>query len=111
MRILTATAIIAVLASTGATAASARPGALDDKGLVSAARCVGLANSTNLGAVSNVAEINLWLQNQIVVRDPLPGGRAKSAEIRAKKEADGAQGAGKDKLIAERDGPCSTILS
>ncbi len=111
MRTLKALMITAALGATAiAAVASAAPGdRLNDSSFIRAARCAALANAASLGEAKNAAQIKVFMDNQAVGRDVTVLQNAKTAENRAGREAAKAQGADKEKLVAERDGCVATL--
>ena len=105
MRILTGLILVAGL---GATAASAQPGRLTDVAYMQAARCVGLASSTNLGA-GDGGSMGAWLKTQATGREPFVLDKADEMQRKAKREADRADQYSKPKLAAELSGACTTL--
>ena len=100
-----------VLAATAiATTAFAQPdGRLSDVDYIQAARCKGLVASGALGDV-NTAGIDALLKTQGRGRVAFIYDKADQKRTDAYFEAKRAQGAGKDRLIAERDGVCKRFL-
>jgi hypothetical protein len=75
-----------------------------------AARCRGLAASEGLGKL-DTANIDAFLKQEGSARELAVRASAGNKISGAQKEGDKAEGAKKDKLLAERSGVCSAFLS
>ena len=107
MKKFTIATVVAVSAICG-VAQAAEP--ITDLQFLQAARCRGLASSTGLGKV-DTAKIDVFLKQELAVRE-LPVRVSASNKIAAaQKEGDKATGAKKDKLLAERSDACASWLN
>ncbi len=103
--------VIATTIAISALAGAAQAGTgVSDMNYLQAARCRGLAISEGLGKV-DTANIDAFLKQETDARDMSVRISAGNKVTAAQKEADKAQGAKKDKLLAERSGACSAFLS
>jgi hypothetical protein len=105
-KIIVAT-IVAISALAGAAQASASASNYE---FLQAARCRGLAASEGLGKL-DTASIDTFLRDQGGSRELPVRVSAKNKIADAQKEGDKAEGAKKEKLLAERSGSCSAWLS
>lgn len=103
--------IIATVVAVSALAGAAQAGAsATNYEFLQAARCRGLATSEGLGKL-DTASIDAFLRDQGASREGPVRVSAKNKIADAQKEGDKAQGAKKEKLLAERSGACSAWLS
>src|SRR4051812_6290521 len=105
-KVIIAAAIVAVSALAGAAQAA---GATNYE-FLQAARCRGLAASEGLGKL-DTAGIDIFLRDQGASRELPVRVSAKNKIAAAQKEGDKADGAKKEKLLAERTSACSAWLS
>ncbi len=102
--------IIATVVAVSALAGAAQAGAAaTNYEFLQAARCRGLATSEGLGKV-DTASIDAFLRDEGASRELPVRVSAKNKIADAQKEGDKAQGAKKDKLLAERTSNCSAWL-
>lgn len=106
MKKMIITAVVAVSAMAGVAQAAE----ISDLQFLQAARCRGLAASEGLGKL-DTASIDSFLKSEIGNREAGVRVSASNKISGAQKEGDKAQGAKKDKLLAERSSVCSTFLS
>jgi len=99
-------AVAAVSALAGAAQASA---AASNYEFLQAARCRGLAASEGLGKL-DTAGIDTFLRSEGGSRELPVRASAQRKIVDAQKEGDKADGAKKEKLLAERTGACSAWL-
>lgn len=105
------TIIVASVVAVSALAGAAQAGtSATNYEFLQAARCRGLAASEGLGKV-DTANIDAFLRDQGASREGPVRVSAKNKIADAQKEGDKAEGAKKDKLLAERSGACSAWLS
>lgn len=105
------TIIVATVVAVSALASAAQAGAsTTNYEFLQAARCRGLAASEGLGKV-DTAGIDAFLRDQGGSRELPVRVSAKNKIADAQKEGDKAEGAKKEKLLAERAGVCSAWLS
>ena len=102
------TLIIATVA-VASLASAAHAGSTTNLQFLEAARCRGLAGSENLGKL-DTASLDAFLRNEAGTRDPAALNSAQNKMKAAAKEADGADGEKKAKLLAERNGACAAYL-
>jgi hypothetical protein len=100
-------AAVAVSALAFAAQASA---AVSNLQLLEAARCRGLAGSETLGKL-DTAKIDALLKSESSARELAVRTSIVNKMSSALKEANAADGAKKDKLLAERSGACATWLN
>jgi hypothetical protein len=105
-KIIVAT-VVAVSALAGAAQAATPISNFD---FLQAARCRGLAASEGLGKL-DTAGIDAFLTQETGNRELPIRASAKNKIAGAQKEGDKADGAKKEKLLAERSGVCSAWLS
>jgi len=99
------TAVLAASALTGAAQAET----VSNYEFLQAARCRGLAASEGLGKL-DTAGLDAFLKAEGHARELPIRTSAANKSASAQKEADKAQGAKKDKLMAERNGVCTAYL-
>jgi len=104
-KLIIATAV-AIAALAGAAQAAE---AVSNLEVLQAARCRGLAASEGLGKIDTAA-IDTFLKQEVAGRDVAVRTSATNKMTAAQKEGDKAQGAKKEKLLAERSGACSSFL-
>jgi hypothetical protein len=103
--------IVATVVAASALAGAAQAGAsATNYEFLQAARCRGLATSEGLGKV-DTASIDAFLRDQGASREGPVRVSARNKIADAQKEGDKAEGAKKDKLLAERSGACSAWLN
>lgn len=103
--------IIAAAIAISALAGAAQAGpAVSNFDFLQAARCRGLAASEGLGKV-DTASVDAFLKQETGNRDLPVRVSANNKITAAQKEGDKAEGAKKDKLLAERSGACSAFLT
>lgn len=102
------TLIIATVAA-ASLASAAHAGSVSNLQYLEAARCRGLAGSENLGKLDTAA-LDAFLRTEAGSRDIAVRTSAQNKILSAQKEADGADGDKKTKLIAEREGRCATYI-
>lgn len=100
--------IIATIVAASALAGAANAGTSNFE-FLQAARCRGLAASEGLGKV-DTASIDAFLKQEGSSRELPVRTSAKNKIADAQKEGDKAEGAKKDKLLAERANTCSAWL-
>jgi len=105
-KIIVAT-VVAISAVAGAAQAAAPISNFD---FLQAARCRGLAASEGLGKL-DTAGVDAFLRQETGNRDLPIRVSANNKIAGAQKEGDKADGAKKEKLLAERSGVCSAWLS
>lgn len=108
-KILVAT-IVAASALTSAFAGVAQAAPVSNLDFLHAARCRGLAASTGLGKL-DTAGVDAFLRQETGSRELGVRASASNKMSSAQKEGDAAEGAKKEKLMAERSGECSAWLS
>ncbi len=108
MRILAGLAITTAFIATGATAQP--PGHLTDVAYMEAARCAGLASSSNLGA-ADAAQFKALLRSQETGRASYVLDKADEMQRTAKRQADHADGMSKEALQNELSGACAQLKS
>jgi hypothetical protein len=108
MSILKALIIAAPLALS--TAAMAAPDLLTDSQYIAASRCQALMASSYLGR-EDTKDIDAAMRVQGARRLPAVADRAEDARAQADSAARHAGPYSKAALIAERDGPCQTLLA
>lgn len=101
--LIIATAAIASFASV------AHAGPVTNLQFLEAARCRGLAGSENLGKLDTAA-LDTFLRTESGSREAPVRVSAQNKIQSAQKEADGAEGEKKAKLIAEREGRCAAYI-
>jgi hypothetical protein len=101
--------IIASVIAISALAGAAQAG-VSNLNYLQAARCRGLAASEGLGKL-DTANIDAFLKQEGSAREIAVRTSAGNKIAGAQKEGDKAEGAKKDKLLAERSGVCSAFLS
>jgi hypothetical protein len=102
------TLIIATVA-VASLASAAQAGSVTNFQFLEAARCRGLAGSENLGKLDTAA-LDTFLRAEGGARELAVRTSAQKKIQSAAKEADGADGEKKTKLLAERDGACTAYL-
>ena len=103
--------VIATAIAISALAGAAQAGTgVSDMNYLQAARCRGLALSEGLGKV-DTTNIDAFLKQETDARDMPVRISAGNKMTAAQKEGDKADGAKKEKLLAERTGACSAFLS
>jgi hypothetical protein len=107
MKKIAIAAAVAVSALAFAAQASA---AVSNLQLLEAARCRGLAASETLGKV-DTAKIDAMLKTESSARELAVRTSIVNKMTAAQKEANAADGAKKEKLLAERSGACATWLN
>jgi hypothetical protein len=107
MKKIIAAAAVAVSALAFAAQASA---AVSNLQLLEAARCRGLAGSETLGKL-DTAKIDAMLKSESSARELAVRTSMVNKMSSALKEANAADGAKKEKLLAERSGACATWLN
>jgi hypothetical protein len=108
MSILKALIVVAPLVLS--TAAVAGPDRLTDSQYIAAARCQALMASSALGPVDTHA-VNTVMKNEGASRSPAVSERADDVRAQADRAARHAGPDSKATLIAERDGPCQSLLA
>lgn len=104
------TIITAVVAISAALAGAAQAEtAVSNFDFLQAARCRGLAASEGLGKL-DTARIDAFLKQETGNRELPIRVSANNKIVAAQKEGDKAEGAKKEKLLAERTGACSAYL-
>ena len=104
-KIIVAAVVVSALA--GVAQASAGTSNLQ---LLQAARCRGLAASETLGKIDTTS-IDAFLKQESSARELAVRTSMVNKMAGAQKEGDKAEGAKKDKLLAERSGACTAWLS
>jgi hypothetical protein len=103
--------IVATVVAVSALAGAAQAGtAVSNLDFLQAARCRGLAASEGLGKV-DTANIDAFLKQETGNRELPIRVSANNKIAGAQKEGDKAEGAKKEKLLAERSGVCSAFLN
>ncbi|MBO9559003.1 MAG: hypothetical protein J7515_10510 [Caulobacter sp.] len=103
--------IVATIAAASALAGAAQAGAAaSNYEFLQAARCRGLAASDGLGKV-DTAGIDAFLRTEGASRELPVRASAQRKIVDAQKEGDKADGAKKEKLLAERTNTCSAWLN
>ena len=100
--------IIAAVAF-GSLAGAAQAG-VSNLNYLEAARCRGLASSENLGKLDTAA-LDEFLRTEGASRELAVRVSAKNKIDSARKEADGAEGEKKAKLLAHRESDCGAYLA
>lgn len=108
-KILIAT-VVAASALTSVLAGAAQAAPVSNLAFLHAARCRGLAASSGLGKL-DTAGIDAFLKQETGARDLSVRVSASNKMSSAQKEGDTADGAKKEKLMAERSGECSALLN
>ncbi|HWU14865.1 MAG TPA: hypothetical protein VN157_12760 [Caulobacter sp.] len=101
--------IIAAVAAASALAGAAQAAEISNTQFLQAARCRGLAASEGLGKL-DTAGIDAYLKQETGSRELPVRVSANNKISGAQKEGDKAEGAKKEKLLAERSGICSAWL-
>lgn len=101
--------IIAAVAAASALAGAAQAAEISNTQFLQAARCRGLAASDGLGKL-DTASIDAFLKQETGSRELPVRASANNKISGAQKEGDKAEGAKKEKLLAERSGACSAWL-
>lgn len=101
--------IIAAVAAASALAGAAQAAEISNTQFLQAARCRGLAASDGLGKL-DTASIDAFLKQETGSRELPVRVSANNKISGAQKEGDKAEGAKKEKLLAERSGACSAWL-
>ena len=101
--------IIAAVVAASALAGAAQAAELSNTQFLQAARCRGLAASEGLGKL-DTAGIDALLKQETGSRELPIRASANNKISGAQKEGDKADGAKKEKLLAERSGTCSAWL-
>ena len=107
MKKIIVAAVVAVSALAGAAQAGTAVSNLD---FLQAARCRGLAASEGLGKLDTAA-VDAFLKQETGSRELPVRVSANNKIVSAQKEGDKAEGAKKEKLLAERSGDCTAWLS
>ena len=107
MKKIAVAAAVAVSALSFAAQASA---AVSNFELLQAARCRGLAGSETLGKL-DTAKIDALIKTESSARELAVRTSIVNKMVAAQKEADGADGAKKEQLLAERSGACTGWLN
>jgi hypothetical protein len=102
--------IIAAAVAVSALAGAAQAAEISNTQFLQAARCRGLAASEGLGKL-DTASIDTFLKQETGSRELPVRVSANNKITAAEKEGDKADGAKKEKLLAERSGVCSAFLS
>jgi hypothetical protein len=102
--------IIAAVVAASAMTGVAQAAELSNLQFLQAARCRGLASSEGLGKL-DTANIDAFLRQEGGAREAPIRVSAGNKISSAQKEGDKAEGAKKDKLLAERSGACSVYLN
>lgn len=103
--------LVATVVAVSALAGAAQAGAgVTNLQFLQAARCRGLAASEGLGKL-DTASIDAFLKQETGSRELPIRVSANNKIASAQKEGDKADGAKKEKLLAERSGVCSASLS
>ena len=103
--------IVATVVALSALAGAAQAGTgVSNYDFLQAARCRGLAASEGLGKV-DTANVDAFLKQETGSRELPIRVSANNKIVAAQKEGDKADGAKKEKLLAERSGVCSAWLS
>jgi hypothetical protein len=102
--------IIAAAVAISAFAGAAQAAEISNTQFLQAARCRGLAASEGLGKL-DTAGIDTFLKQETGSRELPVRVSANNKITAAQKEGDKADGAKKEKLLAERTGACSAWLS
>jgi hypothetical protein len=108
MSMLKALIIVAPLVLS--TAAIAGPDRLTDSQYIAAARCQALMASSALGHV-DMSDVNAVMKTEGGTRSPAVAERADDARAKADRDTRHAGPDTKATLIAERDGPCHSLLT
>ena len=103
------TAIVLAASAFAAVGASANAAELSDMDYLRATRCHALAN-TDLASV-DTADLDKMLRDQRYGRSSYVLERAQSERSRAGRQARGAEGDARERLLAEVNGPCQAWLS
>jgi hypothetical protein len=90
--------------------AAAAPARLNDVQFIAANRCLGLVSSKTLGT-GDAAALKAYVDQQSRSRDSMAWDRADEARQDATQEANRASGETKERLTAERDGPCKAYVA
>ncbi|GGL26490.1 MULTISPECIES: hypothetical protein [Caulobacter] len=101
--------IIAAAVALSALAGAAQAAEVSNTQFLQAARCRGLAASEGLGKL-DTAGIDAFLKQETGARELPVRVSANNKISGAQKEGDKADGAKKEKLLAERSGACSAWL-
>ncbi len=102
--------IVATVIAISTLAGAAQAADISNFQFLQAARCRGLAASEGLGKL-DTAGIDAFLKQEVGSRD-LPVRQSANSKISAaQKEGDKADGAKKEKLLAERSSACSAWLN
>jgi hypothetical protein len=101
--------IIAAIAASALTGVAQAAPAMSDNQFLQAARCRGLAASDGLGKL-DTASIDLMLRTESQPRTLAVKASANNKISAAKAQGDKAQGAKKEKLLAERQDACAAWL-
>ncbi len=102
--------IIAAAVALSGLAGAAQAAEISNTQFLQAARCRGLAASEGLGKL-DTAGIDAFLKQETGSRELPVRVSANNKIAGAQKEGDKADGAKKEKLLAERSGTCSAWLS
>lgn len=102
-------ALIIATVAFGSLAGVAQAG-VSNLSYLEAARCRGLAASENLGKLDTTA-LDAFLRAEGAERDLAVRTSAIKKIEAAQKEADGAEGEKKTKLLAQREGACGAYLA
>jgi len=102
-------ALIIAAVAFGSLAGVAQAG-VSNLSYLEAARCRGLAASENLGKLDTAA-LDAFLRTEGASRDLAVRTSAIKKIEAAQKEADGAEGEKKAKLLAQREGGCGAYLA
>jgi hypothetical protein len=101
--------IIAAIVAASAWPGAAQAAEISNTQFLQAARCRGLAASEGLGKL-DTAGIDAFLKQETGSRELPVRASANNKISGAQKEGDKADGAKKEKLLAERSGACSAWL-
>lgn len=102
--------LIIATAAVASFASVAQASPVTNLQFLEAARCRGLAGSENLGKL-DTATVDAFLRTESASRDIAVRVSAQNKIQSAQKEADGANGDKKAKLIAERESRCAAYIS
>lgn len=105
MRILMAALLVA---TAGGSAAMAQPGGVTDVQYLKAARCAGLASSTNVGG-GDASGFDAWLKANRANRSAYALEQAGVRKASARVQANKARGYSKTELEAELSGACAAL--
>jgi hypothetical protein len=109
MRKLIAVALAGAALSAAAAPAFAQSGRWTDAEYLKAGRCLGLAQSADLGAV-DASGLAARVKDQAKGREPYVRDRGETLRDEARRSGSTRNDALKARLLAERDGSCRTFL-